>query len=151
MSSCTCLSVPCSCGVTKENWFICSHLCTELSFLVILQILARAGLVGVYKKCSLVKMNHQYQNICQCKQAISFSGNSASRMLIERWSSVELYLVNTLSVSVLNLNWPKRLDPSIKLPFPCRAPLGQVTSPFSYICHLHFCQSILWFWIGRCS
>ena len=33
---------------------------TELSFLVILQILARAGLVGVYKKCSLVKMNHQY-------------------------------------------------------------------------------------------
>ena len=34
-------------------------LTTELSFLVILQILARAGLVGVYKKCSLVKMNHQ--------------------------------------------------------------------------------------------
>ena len=32
---------------------------TELSFLVILQILARAGLVGVFKKCSLVKMNHQ--------------------------------------------------------------------------------------------
>ena len=57
-----------------------------------------------------------------------------TRILTEKWNTLSRYVLNTLSHSLQNLNCPKRLDPSVKLPFPCRAPLGQVTSPFSYIC-----------------
>ena len=46
-----------------------------------------------------------------------------TRMLTEKWNTLSRYVLNTLSHSLLNLNCPKRLDPSVKLPLPCRAPL----------------------------